>query len=98
MKINIRKLLILSLTLLLSACSLQETAIIENVKLVDTDPFENCRSCSYGVFEKENGEQIKLPISDEKIKLIVKDTLYDIEYETKSFDYPDNEVVNILIK
>ncbi|MBG9694187.1 hypothetical protein ABD91_26005 [Lysinibacillus sphaericus] len=89
---------ITSLTLLLSACNLTETAIIENVKLVDTDPFENCKSCSYGVFEKENGEQFKLPISDKKIKQMVKDTIYDIEYETKSFDYPDNEVINIFIK
>ncbi|MFY0516255.1 hypothetical protein ACOMCU_00295 [Lysinibacillus sp. UGB7] len=89
---------ITSLTLLLSACNPTETAIIENVKLVDTDPFENCKTCSYGVFEKENGEQFKLPISDEKIKQMVENTLYDIEYENKSFDYPDYEVVNISIK
>lgn len=83
--------------LLLSACSLTETATIENVKYIDADPFENCKSCSYGIFEKENGEQFKLPISDSKIKQMIEGTTYDIEYETKSFDYPESEVVNVLI-
>jgi hypothetical protein len=92
-----KKVFIITFALLLSACGVTETDIIENVKLVDSDPFENCRSCSYGVFEKENGEQFKLPISDQKLKQMIEGTVYDIEYETKSFDYPENEVINILI-
>lgn len=82
--------------IIMSGC-VRETATIKGVEYVDSDPFENCVSCSYGVYKKENGEEFKLPTSDDKINQLVKGTKYNIEYETKSFDYPDNEVVNIFI-
>lgn len=89
--------IIFIITILMSACNVTETEIIEGVKYVGSDPFDNCKSCSYGVFEKENGERFKLPVSNEKIEQLIENTTYDLEYEIKSFDYPENEVVNILI-
>lgn len=96
-----KRLLLIASATLLCGCGITtkpSTATIENVKYIDSDPFENCRSCSYGVYENGNGEKFKLPTSDEYLKQMVKGTTYDIEYEVKSFDYPEYEVVNFTIK
>lgn len=99
-KINITILLII-VSLLCVACDTVEvksnTKVIHNVKYIDSDPFENCRSCSYGVYVKENGEKFKLPTSNEYLKQMVKGSHYDIEYEVTSFDYPEHEVLNFTI-
>lgn len=99
-KISMIILLIIIVTMIpLSACGISKpsTTTIENVKYVDADPFENCTSCSYGVYEKENGEQFKLPTSNEYLKQMVNGSTYDIEYEVTSFDYPEHEVVNFRV-
>lgn len=86
--------LCLSMILLLSGCTLLvETKTIKHVQYIDSDPFPNCVSCSYGVFQKENGETFKLPVADSKLQQMVVGTHYDIEYETKSPRYPSNKVV-----
>lgn len=94
-------LLLIASATLLCACDGKEakpsTATIENVKYIGSDPFENCKSCSYGIYEKENGEEFKLPTSDEYLKQMVRDSTYDIEYELESFDYPNHEVINFTI-
>lgn len=67
-------------------------AVAEGYEFVDTDPFPNCRSCSYGLFEKE-GQVLKLAVNNETLDILTVGTSYDLTYEVESFDYPNHELV-----